>query len=165
MRYIEKKIFYTVWKNANNLPPKSVGLIEFNEEDMLHQTRHPFSIPKPINEEIGEINEGYKRDNECAGVNDQRRFNAMPYFSPDSPVSPEDKLTFKTCTFTKHHSMFHCEPIVHIISKICGVQFASSSVLHYFPRVSNNILKSGVGKCNGKVRWLYFNKDVNFIRK
>ena len=82
-------------------PTKKPRLIEF-EEDMLHHTHRPFSIPMPINEEIGEISEGYERDNECAGVNDQRSFNGMPYFLPDSPVSPEEvllyslmKLTFK----------------------------------------------------------------------
>lgn len=151
-------------------PAKKPRLIESKGDNQLHQTHRPFSIPVPINEEIGEISEGYQRDNECVNVNDQSRFNAMPYFLPDSPICPEElllyslmKLTFKTCTFTKHHSMIRYEPIVHIISKICGVQFASSSVRHYFPRVSNNRLKSGVGKCNGKVRWVYFNKEVEIF--
>ena len=151
-------------------PTKKPRLIEIEGDNQLHQTHRPFSIPVPINEEIGEISEGYERDNECANVNDQSRFNATPYFLPDSPICPEElllyslmKLTFKTCTFTKHHSESQYEPIVHIISKICGVQFACSSVRRYFPRVSNNHLKSGVGKCNGKVRWVYFKKETEIF--
>ncbi|CAB4014839.1 Hypothetical predicted protein [Paramuricea clavata] len=151
-------------------PAKKPRLTESEGNNQLHQTHRPFSIPVPINEEIGEISEGYERDNECANVNDQSRFNATPYFLPDSPICPEElllyalmKLAFKTCTFTKHHSESMYEPIVHIISKICGVQFACSSVRRYFPRVSNNHLKSGVGKCNGKVRWVYFNKETEIF--
>ena len=51
------------------------------------------------------------------------------------------------------------------MSKVCGVQFATTSIRRFFPRISNNELPSNVGKQNGKVWWSHFkNKIEEFIR-
>lgn len=129
-------------------------------------------IELPIEMEIGGLVEGCERDHEC--ISELGRFTESleTYVSSGSPLCPEElllyalmKLCFKTNTFTKHHSILRYESIAFIISKICGVQFAASSIRRFFPRVSKNELKSNVGKENGKVRWCHFTAKVEeFIR-
>ena len=55
-------------------PAKEPRLIESEEDNQFQQTH------RPVNSLIGEISEGYKRDNECAS--DQTRFGVMPCFCP-----------------------------------------------------------------------------------
>ena len=59
-------------------PAKKPRVTEIEEDNQFQQTHRPFSLPVPINEKIGEISEGYERDNECAS--DQTRFRVMPCF-------------------------------------------------------------------------------------
>ena len=69
-------------------------------------------------------------------------------------------VSFKTCTFSRHHSIPRYTPISLAISKVCGIRFGAISIRQYFPMISGNKLKSYVGKENGVVRWKYFGCEI-----
>ena len=71
------------------------------------------------------------------------------------------RLSFKTYTFTKYHSISHYQRMVLVIKKICGVDFSASSIRLFFPKVSSNHLKANIGKENGVVRWRCFKSQID----
>ena len=89
------------------------------------------------------------------------------YFISGSTLSPEElllyalmKISFKTSTFSRHHTMSRYTPISRAISRVCGIYFKAMSIRQYFPMVSGNKFKSYVGKENGVVRWKYFECEI-----
>ena len=72
-------------------------------------------------------------------------------------------VSFKTCTFSRHHSIPRYTPISLAISKVCGIRFGAISIRQYFPMISGNKLKSYVGKENGVVRWKYFGCEIENV--
>lgn len=135
-------------------------------------TQCPVSVAEQSNEmKIGGLSVD-SRDEECVSETTSSTQHLEIYFVCDSPLCPEELLMyslmtiqFKTCTFTKHHSMSLYKPIAQVISKVCGVQFDANSIRRFFPRIANNELKSTIGKQYGKVRWRYFKPHVEeFIR-
>ena len=151
---------------GHGCPAKKMRLDE--ETCQLSETHRPISILMSESEDVGGLIDGCERSEICLNeVGEESCLNIEPGFLSDSPLCPEElllyslmKLSFKTYTFTKHHSTSRYEPIVLIISRICGVQFTTSSIRRFFPRVSNNEFRSDVGKYNGKVRWVHFGANI-----
>ena len=142
--------------------------------DGLPATHHrPISVSVAAYPEISEPIEGCGRNQDFVNQDDLSVHDLEVYFLGNSPICPEElllyslmKFSFKTATFTKHHSSSRYEPIVTVVSKICGVQFSASSVRRFFPRISKNEIRSNVGKINGKVRWIYFKEKIEtFMHK
>ena len=71
------------------------------------------------------------------------------YFISGSTLSPEElllyalmKISFKTSTFSRHHTTSRYTPISQAISRVCGIYFKAMSIRQYFPVVSGKKFKS-----------------------
>ena len=112
---------------------------------------------------------GCERDHQY--FQEEHKENAVklePLFLAGTPMRPEElllyalmRLSFKTYTFTKYHSISHYQRMVLVIKKICGVDFSASSIRRFFPKVSSNHLKANIGKENGVVRWRCFKSQID----
>jgi hypothetical protein len=86
-----------------------------------------------------------RRDNECIDIAETRSLTEPleRYFLSGSPLCPVELLMYA----------------------LIRIQFKKSPAFVLRARITNNVMKSTVGKENGKVRWSYFSLNVDkFIR-
>lgn len=81
---------------------------------------------------------------------------------PEFPLVEEELLLYSLAVTAFPDNGFNLKlkskeeyyPIVNAIDSVYHVQFDINDLRNYFYRVTNNLVK-GLGKVNGKVRWIY----------